>query len=467
MSVSTQSKEYADNVDLWKKSRDAVNGATAVKAKGAKYLPKPNPEDSSAENTARYDDYVARANYVNFTGATLDGMLGMVFRKEQAVDLQGEIAYMEENANGAGLTLEQMARSLISNMLQAGRHGLLTEYPEAPKREDGTALTKAEVVKLGLQANIKAYPAERVINWRTVVVGGIEKLSLVVLEEDHEEVSDDGFESETKTYHRVLKLVDGLYEQTLYNENEEIIVEFEPKDAKGQRWTEIPFIFAGAENNDPDVDRAPLYDIAEVNIAHYRNSADFEESCYMVGQPTPYAAGLTQTWVDANMKNGVVIGSRRFLNLPVDGSAGLLQAAPNSMPEAGMTAKELQMVKLGARLITDASGTETAEAARIRYAGQNSKLAAVVGNAEAALKQCFEWAMQFMGGAGENEYVLNREFYDKTADPQMVIAKIQLLDRGVIAMRDMRDGLRSTGVIESDRTDEEIEAEAEVETEDL
>ena len=128
----------------------------------------------------------------------------------------------------------------------------------------------------------------------------------------------------------------------------------------------------------------------------------------MVGQPTPFVTGLSQSWVDEVLKGGVVIGSRQMLLLPDGGNAGLIQANPNQMPERGMVMKEAQMVMLGARLIMDNKGVETAEAARIRFSGQNSLLGLVVGNVESAMIQCMVWAGEFMGSTEEITYIINR-----------------------------------------------------------
>lgn len=457
MPVNSQHKQLTENRGKWDKIRDCVAGSDQVKSKKEKYLPKPNPEDDSPENEARFNAYITRANFVNFTGMTLDGMLGMVFRVDPQIELEAVLEYLKTNANGSGVTLDQMARGLVSNLLQTGRHGLLVDYPQA---EPG--LTKAQVDALNLRANIKGYRAERVINWRTETVGGETVLSLVVLEEEVEVVQPDGFGSDSKTQFRVLSLVDGLYTQAVYDEDGVLVGEImEPKKADGSLWRRIPFVFVGSTNNDAECDKAPLYDIAELNISHYRNSADYEESSFIVGQPTPVLGGLTQGWVDTVMKKGVMLGSRRAILLPEGGKSSLLQASENQMPSKGMEMKEAQMIKIGARIIQDASGQETAEAAKIRFGGQNSKLGIIVGNVEAALNECIMWAAEFMGGSGENEVTLNREFYDKSIDPQLVIASIQLLDRGVIATSDMRQKLRDSGLISSDREDEEIDAEVE------
>jgi hypothetical protein len=124
-----------------------------------------------------------------------------------------------------------------------------------------------------------------------------------------------------------------------------------------------------------------------------------------------------------------------------------------------MELKEAQMVRIGAKIITDAGGVETAEAAKIRFAGQNSKLGMVVTNTERAILNCLSWAAEFMGGSGESEVEINRDFYEATMNPQLLVASMQLLDRGVIGKSDVRDGLRKKGMINPERTDEEIDEE--------
>jgi len=487
MPVNSPNQEYSDNIDQWQLVRDCDKGAKAIKSrsiggdgsktlrgtKGTAYLPAPNASDTSNENQERYFAYLERANFVNFTGHTKEGMLGMVFRKKTVIEAPADIEYLIENANGGGLSTDQMVKDVAGDVLMLGRYGLLVDYPGAAK-----GLTDAEVKALNLRANILPYPAESIISWRTETIGGVTKLSMVVLKEPTEiQDPEDQFKTKIENYHRVLLLKDGVYVQNLYDEENNIIVyktgetdndgeeiltgDIIPRDHTGKEWAEIPFAFAGSVNNDETVDKAPLYDIAEINIAHYRNSADYEESSFLVGQPTPVISGLTQGWVDTNMKEGVTLGSRGAILTPEGGSATLLQAAENQMPLKGMEIKELQMIMVGTRIIQDKGGNETAEGAKIRFAGQNSKLGSLITNVENAFLKCYGWAQMFMGGSGEILIDVNKEFYDSTLDPQMVIAQIQLLDRGVIAVKDLRDNLRKSNFIDSNRTDEMLDSEAE------
>jgi hypothetical protein len=473
MPVMDANKDYQDNLQRWRIVRDCCEGEIAIKnavatnqdnstgisgMRGSAYLPVPNASDISPENQQRYKDYLKRANYANYTGHTKEALLGMVFKKKPEIKLATTVKAMEFDADGMGNSLSSILKRSVDEVLQVARQGLLLEYPVI-NVENATA----EITD-GLTPFIKSYPAETVINWRTSVINGRQRLVLIVLKEKAE-ISTDEFSSEIEDQYRVLMLdSEGKYIQRVYDKSGAALIQNEfgetdivPKQANGKPWEFIPFVFLGAINNDPVPDISPLYDLAVVNVAHYRNSADFEESCFLVGQPTVALGGLTQHWVDEVLKGSVMLGSRAAIPLPIGGSASLLQASPNQMPMEAMTHKEKQMIQIGAKIITDAGAAETAEAARIKFAGQNSKLGTIVDNVEEAYNLLLNWSLLFTGGTGSCLVELNKEFYDKTMDPQLLMAQIQLLDRGVIAIKDIRDRLRSNGEIKKERTDDDID----------
>lgn len=474
MPVQSQHQDYTKNIGRWQRVRDCVDGEDAIKLrsmgggsnsssiwaqKGTKYLPPPNPNDESAENVDRYRAYRDRALFTNYTGSTLTGLKGLVFRVPPVVNVPQSLDFLLENANAEGLTLSQMMQKSLDELCITGGQGLLADYPQAPQ-----GLSKAQIQAMGIRPFIKAYRAESIINWREEIQNGVKVLALVVLCEDVLSVNDDGFDAEAKKQYRVLKLHEGVYIQMLYNEEgEHIEIEGEPfivpRKADGSSWGHIPFCFVGAENNDPNPDKALLLDIANVNIAHYRNSADKEEASFIVGQPTPVITGLTQSWLKDVLKNKVLMGSRGGIPLPVGADAKLLQASPNNLPTQGMKDKEQEMIALGAKIIRDTKGNETAEAAKIRFAGQNSILAIAVGNIEEAYKKAVMWCGEFIGEMGEVAIELNREFYDKTIDPQLIAQMIQLVDRGAIGIDDLRHNLRQANLLSKDTTDEDLDNE--------
>ena len=133
---------------------------------------------------------------------------------------------------------------------------------------------------------------------------------------------------------------------------------------------------------------------------------------------------------------------------------------PNNMVAEAMKSKEAAMIMIGARIITDRTGNETAEGARIRFASENSVLGDLVGNLSQGLNQAIQWVCEFMGAPVDDiKYKINDEFYDKSVDPQLIMSMVTLLDRSIIAEQDIFDRLKSAGVIDPERTLDAVQDE--------
>lgn len=456
MPVTSKNPTYEKYLSVWQRTRDAVAGSNAVKAKEKRKVYLPSPDDSSDTIAVeRYDQYIKRAVYTNFTGRTKNALVGAAFRKKPELELPKELEYLLDDATGDGLSLEQLAKDELSNLLETGRGFFLVDFPQT---DDGLSVEQVQAMQL--QASIVPYTAESVINWKTTVINGRKYLSLVVLEESYLN-ADDEFSHESKTQHRILRLRDDGYTQQLYRDEVPYTEEFYPLNGQGMKWQRIPGMFVGSQNNDSTIDDAPLSDIAEVNIAHYRNSADFEESCFLTGQPTLFITHSLsmEQWNEYN-PGGIKLGSRAGHVLGDTGSATLLQADANNLVGDAMIKKESQMVAIGARIITDRSANETAEGARIRFASENSVLGDLVGNLSNAIEQCIKWCGEFMNVNDVDCYFeINREFYDKSVDPQMVMAMITLMDREIIGENDVFMKLKSAGLVEPERTLDDVKQE--------
>ena len=468
MPASTKNPQYNLYYDTWQQTRDAVSGSVAIKEKRARYLPVPDGETGSegatnlryaneehkGTGTLRYRNYIKRAVYTNFTGRTKNALVGAVFRKDPTVDLPDEISYLLEDATGDGLSLFQLAKDELSNVLEVGRAGFLVDYPQTAE-----GLTDEDVTMLDLRASIVPYTAEQIINWKADLIAGRKLLTTIVLEEDYPD-DDDEFGHNVKKQQRILRLKDDGYCQQIYRDEMPFTDIFYPTKADGSRWMEIPFIFCGSKNNDMSIDDAPLADIAEVNLAHYRNSADYEESCFLTGQPTLFIThSLSPEQFAEYNPNGIKLGSRAGHVLGETGSATLLQAQANMLVREAMNAKMAEMVAIGARIITDRGQNETAEGARIRFASENSVLGDVVNNLSEALYKCIDWVGEFMGVTGEIEFYLNTEFYDKSVDPQLIMSMVTLLDREIIGEADIFERLKAAGLIDPERTLDMVKSE--------
>lgn len=463
VSVTTEHFQYEEYKDVWDQIDDCVKGEKWVKAKRDKYLPIPNATDLSRENAVRYNQYLFRALFMNATGRTLAALVGAVFSKPTKIELPDNLQYLETNADGNGLGLDQHARGSVEENVKKGRHGLLVDYPAT----DGP-VTLSQRQQGDIRPYIIRYEAQDIINWRVKKIGAVNKLCLVVLRERNEN-QDEFYNTELYDNYRVLWLDDeGYYNVATMNlrsdkngdleVNTENTAEFQPRDASGQLLTEIPFKFVGSKDNDYTIDEPPMYDLSNVNLSHYRNSADNEESSFIVGQPTLVLS--TEQSTEELLKDnpcGISIGSRSAIVLGQGDDSKLLQAEPNNLPKSNMEQKENMMVQLGARLATP-SQNQTAEATRINYGAETSQLSIIVSNENEAYSDCIRWCSMFEDGNADPdfEFKLNTNFIFESMTAQDLTAWMNGVQQGMFAQDDLLNMMRKSGMLDENRSNEDI-----------
>lgn len=457
--VSFKRPEYIEALDRWLTVRDVCAGQHRVVDR----LPYINRHDKSDENLDRNKAYRERAVFKNATGHTRNGLIGLAFHKDPTLTVPKNLEYLQDNANGAGVSIYQQSQGSLEKVLETGRHGLFVDFHE----DSG----------IGGHAVILTYSAEDIINWRTGMVDGHNVLTMVVLREMHEE--PDGFGLKCTEQFRELALGEGgsedggLYVCRVWRRKGvrgggplEVVEEYRPAGKKG-RLTEIPFTFIGAQNNDPSIDESPLYDIAMINLGHYRNSADYEDSVFWCGQAQPYISGLDEQWRDHMQKDGIYVGSRAPMLLPAGGLFAYAQPLPNTLVKEAMGDKNQMMIELGARMVVASLAAKTATESRGDQSASTSVLAICVSNINEAYTRALMWCGEFIGATGKTAYLINQEFVELSADPQMIAALVQLWQSGGFAKADLRGYLRKLGLIAPERTDQQIDNELSEQTDGL
>lgn len=432
----------------WEKMRDVCAGAEIVKSKGNQYLPFLDPTDLSERNKRRNQDYVARSVFYNITGNTKIGLIGMAFRKDPTVSIPDKLGYLKTNADGAGTSIYQQSQSTLESVLEVGRHGLYVDYSSDSN-----------------EAMILVYKAENIINWRTKRINGKDKLVLVVLREVVEEPDDYGFKDITQYRELAIeedKFICKVWRRSGENNSGpyEISTTYNPKPKNEDHWDEIPFTFVGAQNNDPTIDDSPLSSLIEINLGHYRNSADYEDSLFFCGQVQPAIIGLDIEWRDFLEKNGVKVGSRTPLLLPQGGNFVYAQAQPNTLAKEGMDDKRNYMVALGARLIEQNSSVKTATQANGDQTASTSILGICCSNVSEAYTIALKWCARYLGLVAEDIiFSINQEFISKVADAGMITAIVNSWQSGAIRDEDMIRAMQKIDVIDPSADPETVKQE--------
>jgi len=160
-----------------------------------------------------------------------------------------------------------------------------------------------------------------------------------------------------------------------------------------------------------------MLDLVDVNLSHYRTSADLEHGRHFVALPTPWISGAIP-----GPDGTVQLGPAGTLILDKGGQAGMLEFSG-----AGLSAlvkadedKRKMMASLGSRMLeSGGAANETAFSVAMRHSGEHATLRTVAGSIEEAfelLTRIFAWWMPGeTTGTVEDmdsiEFKLNKDFF--------------------------------------------------------
>ena len=436
----------------------------AVESEGLdKYLPKLYPTDVSEENRARNADYKRRASWLGVTGFTLAGLIGTAYAKPPKITLPSGLDFMRGNVDGTGVSLAQGIQSSTREVLKTGRAGLFVTYPDT----GGVGVSLADMASLKYAPTIHRVDADAIVNWGQTRIGAETVISLVVF--TGEKRIGGNFSEKTIPIRRELRLVniDGSYifTDTTWRQNEKrewVILEgpFTPTNGAGKHWDRIPFAFIGAVDNTPSVDKSPMIDLARKNVAHYRNSADYEENVWFCGQAQPWASGLAIEDAIDLKEHGVYVGARRLLTLPDGGKFEYTTAPANVMVRQAMLDKVEEMASIGARLIQRGTVAKTAAQAIGEHSVQHSILSLAVENVATAYTVALKWAAEYHNQPADAIAVEpDKDFMTTPITPQDMQAFGGMITLGIIPESDQLRYLQSHDIVDPEKTIDEYKAE--------
>lgn len=422
MPVDTRHWLYDERSDQWRRCRDVVSGGDAVKARGTAYLP-----ILSGQTEEEYSAYRSRALFYNAAARTVQGLCGAVFRRDPVIDMPAALAYFVEDATLSDVSLAGLVKQLLQEILAVGRAGILVDLPSGQTSDP--------------RPYMALYSAESIVNWRTERIAGNTVVTMVVLREEHCSVDPkDRFRVERFDQYRVLELAgeDGVapaYRQSVWRGRTPDAVQFELVEETvptrlGAAMDFIPFVFVGATSTDACPEKPPILDLADVNLSHYRSSADLEHGRHFTALPTPWVAGF-------DIKEELRIGSgTAWVTSNPDAKAGILEFTGQGLGalETALEEKERKMAALGARMLEDQKrAAEAAETLRIRQSGESGVLQSIAQTVGSAISMACRWAAEWANVAGECSVQLNTRFVDGQLEPQQVEALMALWQGGGIS----------------------------------
>ena len=429
MPVNSTHPDYDANLFKWQRCRDCRSGGDAVKARKQAYLP---ALESTSADPARYKTYLNRAVFYNATARTISGLSGTVFRKDPSIVSPDALLPALQDITLTHVPLASFALSSFEEILTTGRYGVLVDLPAA---EDVPEEHAADIRPYWVP-----YRAEQIINWRTASLNGRLVLTLLVLKELVEEPDQhDEFVPKVLTQYRVLRLAPDGYEVQLYRQvgsdpnAVEVLGPTRQPVRRGERLAFIPFYLAGPTSVTADVAAPPLLDLVDVNLSHYRTSADLEHGRHYTALPTPYVAGVPPT---TQLEIGS--GSAWVFSDP-QAHAGMVEFTGSGLQalERAMATKEAQMAVLGARLLeSQKPSVESSDTLRTRQNGEQSVLRTMAGTLSQVLTMALRTTVWWMGldiPDEECHATLNTEFFSLRLSGDEATALVTLWQAGGIS----------------------------------
>ena len=449
--VDTEHREYSLEVRDWRKIEHITRYREVMQ-----YLIYLNPQDKSQDNEIRNQQYRQRAIFYAIAMQTVQGMVGTIFSKDPVLRVPDSLAYVARNVDGANTSIYQQSQGVADDVIRKSRAGLYVSFPDT-----GGVVSQADLIEGRVAATIHRFEPEQIINWRTQTEQSQTRLRLVVLKEIREKI--DRYTVDTYTFIRELFLYGGVYRERHWSDENgslQVVADLTPTDAQGRTWEYIPFMFVGAENNDEKVDRPIMLPMVEVNIGHYRNSADWEDSVWYSGQPQPWMSNVTASHLEMMRENGMYVGSRQMIAVPDGGTFQFASPPPNPLVRQAMQDKVEMMIQLGARLMQPGSAPRTAtEAAGMRET-QHSVLSLIAANVSEAYTQALQWVGRYMGVADGPEmdeiaYGVNQDFVRADANPQELQAIMTGWIQGSVPLSDYVDYMQKRGFFDTEKATEE------------
>lgn len=428
MPVTNCSPEFDLYSAAWGRIADVLEGSDAVKRNATTYLPMLAGHREEPES---YSEYVTNALFMNGSALTLSAYIGAIFRKDMTLEVPARIKPRLDNINGAGDSIHTFAKRVMRHVLAFGRYGLLVEA--AAPSDDGSS----NVIDFRDPAAnlpwIAGYEARDIRCWRTRTVAGRPVLDQLILHEQVEVQDDDEFGFKLESQYRVLDLDEtGMYRVRLFreiNNTHEIVASYEPRP-RGQRIPYIPFVFINPTDLRPSVSKPPLLDLVDVNLSHFKSSAEIEQARSRIAWPLPVVIS------DADAMP-LKFGGNWALWLPPGSDAKFLEFNGKGLSDlsAALDEKASYMATLGARLLQEPKrAAEAAETHYLRASSENSTLASCANTASDGLKAALTHMAEWVAATGEVNVELNTDFFDVPVSPQTVTALMSAVQAGLYPM---------------------------------
>ena len=413
LNVKDPSPEVAAMGVDWAVCEALIGGTLAMRAAGEALMPRWPAEESAA--------WSARLKVATLMPAyrrTVSVMSGKPFAKALTYgeDVPPRIREMCDDIDRQGRNLHAFAADAFFRTLAFGIAGIHVDYP----RLTGVR-TLADERAAGARPYFRLIRHNQILGWKTDEVGGALRLVQMRLAETHDIA--DGGRWGAKTVRRVRVLEPGRYElwQEPEKDGEDYVLIDEGTTSPMQA---IPFVPLYGFREAFMCGKAPLMDLAHLNVKHWQSQSDQDNILHVARVPILAATGID----DEKWK--LTVGAQAAVKLPsgstlayVEHSGAAINAGRQSLQDL-----EQQMIQTGAELLVKKPGDRSATEAANDADGNKSDLQRIAETFEDALDAALQYMADWIGEPTGGSVSLYKDFGAMSlgqASGQLVIAMQQ------------------------------------------
>ena len=396
---SAQSGDRKAMSAAWTLISDVLAGATAIRAKGATYLPKYEGEDDK-EYGRRKQVAPWRPEFAD----ALQSLASKPFGKDVGLKdgASERIKSLAEDVDGRGNSQTAFARETFAKAIAKGFHLILVDYPAMHTGEDGEApkrpLTIAEEQAAGARPYWIQVQADDVLALYTRWDGGREVIEHLRLREGV--TVRDGFGE--RTVERVRVYEPGrweVWEQNASKDWERVAQGVIARGPKNASSVPAVLFFTGERLGEMRV-KPPLEELAHCQIELYQALSRQDEILTFASSPMLTANGLSAP-TDGS---AIAVGPKTILYAP-GGGEGSTPSWEYINPDASnieQVRKHVESIiadmrRLGMQPATPRSGTVTATGESIGAARAHSALQAWAIGLKDAFEQAYVFTAEWLG----------------------------------------------------------------------
>ena len=453
--------DYKYHKQDWDLIRDLLAGERRIKEMGALYLPPLGKDGGST-----YAAYKDRAVFVNMLSRTINAHIGTIFRRPIKVSGLSDASKKKLDAIGqSGESLNSLGKNSAKEIDAIGRVGLLLDRDEN-----------------GNDPYITTYMAENILSWKEKIVDGRKVPSYVLLREVVERMRAveptkepvprtllSATDNSMTVQYRVLRLDDNgnyiqeVYQPTSIDPSQPSVLPATPKVIRptmnGAPMKFIPMVIIGPQGVGMAVQRSPILDIAYLNLAHYRTSAQLEHGRFFTALPVYYVAKAPGGAEQAEY----TLGPSVVWECAPGEKPGILEFYGTGLKtlESSLIEKEEAISQLGGRIMgIRAAATSEAEAIfKMKQANETSILLSITESLAEALNRLVRWYFTWIGRESEAKSVkieINQDFKALMIGARELRALALLYQEGMLPVNEVYRVLQEAEFIGDEVTVDEF-----------